>query len=102
MSDVNRSSPKRVLEQEQSEILQQLEDWLEIPMLLLSFVWLALFGYVTAALATFFMGRDAENPEAEVAGVKEVTALQAEIAAPARGSTPAPRSYLLCLLFKLV
>lgn len=36
-------SPKRALEQEQSEILQQLEDWLEIPMLVLSFVWLALF-----------------------------------------------------------
>lgn len=36
-------SPKRALEQEQSEILQQLEDWLEIPMLMLSFVWLALF-----------------------------------------------------------
>ncbi len=43
MSDVNLSSPKRALEQEQNEILQQLEDWLELPMLLLSFVWLALF-----------------------------------------------------------
>lgn len=43
MSDVNVSPAKRALEQEQSEILQQLEDWLEIPMLLLSFVWLALF-----------------------------------------------------------
>jgi voltage-gated potassium channel len=41
----------------------------------------AVFGYVTATLATFFVGRDAENPEAEVAGVKEITALQAEIAA---------------------
>lgn len=41
MSQVN--SPKRALEQEQSEILQQLEDWLEVPMLVLSFVWLALF-----------------------------------------------------------
>lgn len=40
--DVNLSS-KRALEQEQNEILQQVEDWLEIPMLLLSFVWLALF-----------------------------------------------------------
>ena len=37
MSNAN-PSPKRVLEQEQSEILQQLEDWLEIPMLALSFV----------------------------------------------------------------
>lgn len=42
MSNVNLS-PKRALEQEQSEILQQLEEWLEIPMLVLSFVWLALF-----------------------------------------------------------
>ena len=42
MSDVNVLPPKRALEQEQGEILQQLEDWLEIPMLLLSFVWLAL------------------------------------------------------------
>ncbi|MGG6295119.1 potassium channel family protein [Leptolyngbya sp. AN02str] len=37
------SSYKRALEHEQSEILHQLEDWLEIPMLMLSFVWLALF-----------------------------------------------------------
>ena len=43
MSDVNLPPPKQAIEQEQSEILQQLEDWLEIPMLLLSFVWLALF-----------------------------------------------------------
>jgi len=35
--------PKHALEREQNEILQQVEDWLEIPMLLLSFVWLALF-----------------------------------------------------------
>ncbi|MBD2093494.1 ion transporter [Microcoleus sp. FACHB-1515] len=34
---------KQAIEQEQFEILQQLEDWLEMPMLLLSFVWLALF-----------------------------------------------------------
>ena len=34
---------KQALEQEQSEILQQLEDWLETPMLVLAFVWLALF-----------------------------------------------------------
>ncbi len=41
----------------------------------------AVLGYVTATLATFFIGRDAENPEAEVAGTKEITELQAEIAA---------------------
>ena len=34
---------KSAIEQERSEILQQLEDWLETPMLVLSFVWLALF-----------------------------------------------------------
>ena len=43
MNDINSIPPRRALEQEQNEILQQLEDWLEIPMLLLSFVWLALF-----------------------------------------------------------
>lgn len=34
---------KQAFEQERSGILQQLEDWLDVPMLLLSFVWLALF-----------------------------------------------------------
>lgn len=34
---------KQTIEQEQSEIFQQLEDWLETPMLVLAFVWLALF-----------------------------------------------------------
>lgn len=29
-------------------------------------------GYVTATLATFFVGRGAENPEAEPAGAKRV------------------------------
>jgi len=42
MSQLNLP-PKHALEQEQSEILQQLEDWLDIPMLVLSFVWLILF-----------------------------------------------------------
>ncbi len=37
--------------------------------------------FIHAALATFFVGRDAENPEAEVAGAKEIEELQAEIAA---------------------
>lgn len=43
MSDVDLSPPEQAIEREQSEILQQLEAWLEIPMLLLSFVWLAIF-----------------------------------------------------------
>jgi voltage-gated potassium channel len=39
------------------------------------------FGYVTATLATFFVGRDAENDEAELAGAKSIAELRAEIAA---------------------
>lgn len=34
---------KQAIQQERAEILHQLEDWLDIPMLVLSFVWLALF-----------------------------------------------------------
>jgi voltage-gated potassium channel len=41
----------------------------------------AVFGYVTATLATFFIGRDAENNEAELAGAKELAALREELAA---------------------
>ncbi|MGN6389494.1 MAG: potassium channel family protein [Burkholderiaceae bacterium] len=39
------------------------------------------FGYVTAALATFFVGRDAEDPDGGVAGAASVDALRTEIAA---------------------
>ena len=39
------------------------------------------FGYVTATLATFFVGRDAENADAELAGAQALAALQADIAA---------------------
>lgn len=39
------------------------------------------FGYVTAALATFFVGRDAEDDEAELAGGKQLNALKDEISA---------------------
>jgi len=35
--------PSQAIEHEQQQILQQLEDWLELPMLVLSFVWLGLF-----------------------------------------------------------
>jgi len=41
----------------------------------------AISGYVTATLATFFVGQDAENDQAELAGVKSIKALQAEITA---------------------
>ena len=62
---------------------------------LLSLYAFAVFGYVTATLATFFIGRDAENDEAEVAGAKaveslrdEIRALRAEVAALDRRRGP--------------
>jgi voltage-gated potassium channel len=39
----------------------------------------AIFGYVTASLATFFVGRDAEDHEAELAGANELAALRQEL-----------------------
>ncbi len=41
----------------------------------------AVFGYVTATLATFFVGRDAENEEAELAGSIELTTIQDDLRA---------------------
>jgi voltage-gated potassium channel len=41
----------------------------------------AVFGYVTATLATFFVGRDAENEAAELGRGKQIAALREEIAA---------------------
>lgn len=41
----------------------------------------AVFGYVTATLATFFVGRDAEDSEAELAGSDELAALRNELRA---------------------
>lgn len=41
----------------------------------------AVFGYVTATLATFFVGRDAESEEAEVAGAAQIESLRLEVAA---------------------
>ncbi|HXG83610.1 MAG TPA: ion transporter [Pyrinomonadaceae bacterium] len=40
----------------------------------------AVFGYVTATLATFFVGRDAENKESEIVGAADINALRGEIA----------------------
>ena len=40
-----------------------------------------IFGYVTATLATFFVGRDAEASDGEVAGSAELKALRQELAA---------------------
>ncbi|WP_435027744.1 hypothetical protein [Nostoc sp. CALU 1950] len=42
MSYLNQRS-KPALDYERSEVLQQLEDWLETPMLVLGFAWLGLF-----------------------------------------------------------
>jgi voltage-gated potassium channel len=39
----------------------------------------AIFGYVTATIATFFIGRDAEEKDAPVAGAKDVAALRSTI-----------------------
>jgi voltage-gated potassium channel len=41
----------------------------------------AVFGYVTATLASYFVGRDAESGEGEVAGEVSIRALREEIAA---------------------
>jgi voltage-gated potassium channel len=41
----------------------------------------AMFGYVTASLATFFVGRDAADPNAELAGADDVASLRLEVAA---------------------
>ncbi len=48
---------------------------------LISVYALAVFGYITASLATFFIGRDAANEEGEVAGEQSVLALRGEITA---------------------
>ena len=48
--------------------------------LLLSAYAFAVFGYVTATLATFFIGRDAENEQAEMVGRQDLQALRSEVA----------------------
>ena len=49
--------------------------------LLLALYAFAVFGYVTATLATFFVGREAANAEAELASADAIESLRAEIAA---------------------
>lgn len=49
--------------------------------LLLAVYAFAVFGYFTAALASYLVGRDAANPDAEVASAQEIAALRADIAA---------------------
>ena len=48
---------------------------------LLSLYGFAVFGYITAAFASFFVGRDAESDQGEVAGAHDIAALRREIAA---------------------
>jgi voltage-gated potassium channel len=47
--------------------------------LFLSLYAFAVFGYVTAALATFFVGRDAESDDAEMAGAAQLAAIREEL-----------------------
>ena len=47
---------------------------------LLALYGFAVFGYVTATLATFFVGRDAADNESELAGAVDIRALREEIA----------------------
>jgi voltage-gated potassium channel len=49
--------------------------------LLLALYGLAVFGYLTATLATYFIGLEAEHEEAEIVGERSIRALRAEIAA---------------------
>ena len=48
---------------------------------LLALYGLGILGYMTATIASFFIGRDADSDEGEVAGNKELKALRCEIAA---------------------
>lgn len=47
---------------------------------LLALYGFAVFGYITASFASFFIDRDAESAEAQVAGVKDIVALRRELA----------------------
>lgn len=51
---------------------------------ILSLFGYGVFGYVTATLATFFIGRDAEEDDAPVAGSKGINELKGEVAALTR------------------
>lgn len=48
---------------------------------LLALYGLAVFGYITATFASFFIGRDAEEPAAAIAGAADLAALSNEIKA---------------------
>jgi voltage-gated potassium channel len=48
--------------------------------LLLSLYGFAVFGYITASIATFFIGQEAQAQDGEIVGVPEIAALRQEIA----------------------
>lgn len=48
--------------------------------LLLSIYGLAIFGYIAASLATFFIGQEASAPDSDVASAREIAALREDIA----------------------
>jgi voltage-gated potassium channel len=54
---------------------------------LLALYGFAVFGYITASFASFFVGRDAASLEAEVVGAKDIAALKDDIAALRRDLT---------------
>ena len=57
---------------------------------LLALYGLAVFGYIAATFASFFIGRDADSPRGEVAGSVELAALRKEIAALRQALASAP------------
>lgn len=57
---------------------------------LLTLYGLAVFGYVTASFASFFIGRDAEEKDGPMAGAAELAALRDEVAALRRDLRPPP------------
>ncbi len=52
--------------------------------LLIAIFGYAIFGYVTATLASFFIGKDADEKSARVAGPKDIAELKNEMAALTR------------------
>jgi voltage-gated potassium channel len=60
---------------------------------LLALYGLAVFGYITATFASFFVGRDAEEPKGPIAGAREITELKDEIRRLREALSPAPSFY---------
>ena len=68
---------KTAIESERRELLERIENGFHLlaakpgrpgACIFLALYAFTIFGYVTAALATYFVGRDADSEEAEVAG----------------------------------